>query len=204
MHDSIEFDCGGGVVALIHLSLPQNHGGVIAVAMNHVARILVGALVKQLIAHELPAGIGDNRQDSKFIACIHKRRVLRIVAAVRGEARVAELLHVLVVGRGGEGVSDIGVILMAIGPDGEEVLAVDRKTVLAIESESLDADAGVLIVHDLPVQKHRGVEDIEVRMLRVPEHRVRQVDLLSEGLIGSWRQGRGRFVDRGQRSIGRV
>jgi hypothetical protein len=97
----VEFGRNRPVVGLVHRNLPEDDRGTVTVAPNHVAGILVGALLEDIVSDKLPAGVRDDGKDAQRIAGIHKVGVLRIVTPIGGETCFAQLVGVAVMRRGG-------------------------------------------------------------------------------------------------------
>ena len=132
----------GKIFGFVEGGFPEDDAGMIAVAADHPPGVLNGTLLEEISADELPAGIGNDRQHSKLIAGVHEGGRLRIMAADRGEPGLAKLFDVAILCAVGQGVTDIGMILMPIDADGKEFLAVDLQTALGIEVDVADADSG--------------------------------------------------------------
>src|SRR6201999_3504273 len=86
MNDAVEFGGNRSVVGFVELCLPQQHAWTIAIATDHLFRALIDAFLKYCISDELPSGVRHNCKYAEFVACVHEGMVLRIVAAIRGEA----------------------------------------------------------------------------------------------------------------------
>ena len=140
------------VAGLVEDGFPHQHRGVVAVAADDVARVLVYLLVPAFfLVPVLPAGGGYNDKQPQLVAGIHERRVLRIVGgADDGEADVAQPFGVAPLLRVGQRVAYVGEVLMAVSTDQLVVaLAVQVEAGLASLSivgthklEGADADAG--------------------------------------------------------------
>src|SRR5580658_9422451 len=89
--DAIKSCCDKTVVSLVELRFPQQNTGVVAVAANHLSRVLANSFAEQLVSHELPAGIGDDGENAKLVARIHEGGILRVMTAIRSETCLTEL-----------------------------------------------------------------------------------------------------------------
>ena len=128
--------------------------------------------------------IRDDADDTQLVAGIHECRGLRIVAAERRKPRVPKLLGVPVLLRVRQRVAHVGVILVPVEPQGEELVAVDEHTVGRKLHPSY-ADPRAAVVYDLPADEKGRAQGVEVRMMRVPQPRPAHRERLPERLSGA-------------------
>jgi len=169
------------VVGFVEGGFPEDDGGVVAVAADHEAGVGYGAVLEFFPTDELPAGIGDDGEHAELVAGVEEGGGLGVVAAVGGEAGLAEFFDVAVLGAVGHGVADKGMVLMTVGADGEEFFVVDEKALLRVEGDSADSDAGGEFVDGSAVAEEAGFEGVEMGVIRMPEARVGDFDVVGEG-----------------------
>jgi hypothetical protein len=170
VNNAIEFSSDWTVVCLVHLCLPEKHTGAIAVAANHLPRVLINALLEHFIPHKLPAWVGNDGQNAEFIARVHERGILRIAQRAGGEAGIPELLCVAIMDGRGKSVADVGMILVAVGAEGKELLPlIESPASLSIWNVRIPIR--VLIVHGLAMLENERARAIQVWVIRMPEQR---------------------------------
>ena len=133
-----------GVAGLVENRFPHQHAGVVAVATDDIAGVLVYHLAPfGVFVPVLPARCGHDDKKAQFVAGIHERRVLRVMsgaddvhAGLLQTQGVAPLLRV------GQGVAHVGKILMTVAAHQLVIgFAVEPEAVLAAEFSLADAHA---------------------------------------------------------------
>ena len=105
------------IARLVKDRFPHQDAGMVAVATDDVAGVLVHLLVPALVfVPILPTRGSHDDKESQFIAGIHERRVLRIVSrADDGEASITQAFGIAPLLRVGKGIAHIGEVLMTVG-----------------------------------------------------------------------------------------
>ena len=133
-----------GVARLVEDGFPHQHGGVVAVAADDAARVLMHLLVPaRILVPVLPARGSHDDEQSQLVTGIHERGVLRIMGGTDdGKAGITQALGIAPLLRVGQGVAHVCKVLMAIGTNELVIL-------LAIEVEAGLATLGVICPYEL-------------------------------------------------------
>ena len=147
----------------------------IAVATDNLTGVLMDFFGKlRIFVPELPTGSSDNHKHSKFVASIHKRRVLRIVSHSDDTAScITQTLCIAPLLRIRDCIADIGEILMTVSADKlTERLAIEYESFVAVKLEIAYAYTCLTTVDSFFTVLYTRLYAIERRAVRTPQLRI--------------------------------
>lgn len=121
----------------------------VTVAVYHIADILVAVLLKSFIAEKLPARYGVHHQNAQLITGIQKRRRRRVMrTANKVQPGILNFPGIAVLGVITQSITDVRVLLMAVGAYNIQFLTIQIKTT-RFKAEGFDADFLNLLINYL-------------------------------------------------------
>ena len=148
------------IACLVEDGFPHQHAGMVAVAADNLAGVLMHLLVPTFVlVPVLPTGGSHNDKESQFVAGIHERGVLRVVCHTDDiETTVLQTTGITPMLGVRHGIAHIGKVLMAVGTNQLVVLP-------AIEIETRLAPLGIVRTDKLETtDTYTGSASVEVEL----------------------------------------